>query len=72
MCRSWSKPFKEKYCQQCEYCGHPAHDDNFCGVGVIRIIYRIDGSWESIGCQCIEERYERSLTVEFIRDNMSK
>ncbi len=59
MCRSCIHPINGKYCQQCNNCGHPAHKDNFCGVGVIRNILRIDGTEESVGCLCKEERYER-------------
>ena len=59
MCRSCIHKFNGKYCQQCETCGHPAHQDNLCGVGVINTIPRVDGTEESYGCICKEERYER-------------
>jgi len=59
MCRSCIDPFNGKYCQQCETCGHPAHQDNSCGVGVIRHILRIDGTEDYVGCLCKEEMYER-------------
>jgi hypothetical protein len=59
MCRSCVEPFNGKYCQQCEYCGHPAHTENLCGVGIITVIPRINGDIESIGCLCKEERYDK-------------
>lgn len=58
MCRSCIHKFNGKYCQQCPTCGHPAHNDNLCGVGVIRLIPRINGTRESIGCRCKEYRYD--------------
>ena len=59
MCRSCVHPFNGKYCQQCEYCGHPAHYNNDCGVGVIARLFLTDGTDKSIGCLCKEQRYER-------------
>jgi len=59
MCRSCTHSFNGKYCQQCEFCGHPKHNDNLCGVGVIALIPYLDSSILSIGCLCKEERYER-------------
>ena len=60
MCRSCNTPFHGKYCQQCSFCGHPAHNENLCGTGVVRNIPYIQGMEVSIGCQCKEERYDRA------------
>ena len=57
MCRSCTTPFHGKYLQQCDICGHPAHNENYCGVGVITLVPYLDGTCESIGCRCNEERY---------------
>lgn len=70
MCRSCIHKFNGKYCQQCEYCGHPAHNGNDCGVGVVRFIPMIENQhpyWpylqiqfgKTVGCKCKEERYDR-------------
>lgn len=59
MCRSCAHKYNGKYCQQCAKCGHPAHDNYLCGVGVINMTPRIDGTEESVGCLCPQERYER-------------
>ncbi len=59
LCRSCNTPFHGKYLQQCSFCGHPAHEDNFCGVGVIRFIPTMtEHGRVSVGCLCKEERYE--------------
>lgn len=51
--------FNGKYLQQCEFCGHPAHDGNLCGVGIVRCIpVMTDQEIISIGCMCKEERYD--------------
>jgi len=61
MCRSCNTPFHGKYLQQCKFCGHPAHDGNFCGVGVIRFIpVMTEHERISIGCLCRKERYDQA------------
>lgn len=57
MCRSCTTKFHGKYLQQCDYCGHPDHEGNFCGVGVIRNLPLITQEHNTIGCECKEERY---------------
>jgi hypothetical protein len=63
MCRSCSEPFNGKYLQQCEKCGHPAHEDGCCGVGVVRSVPMTTNQhpWWSylqirfekhVGCEC--------------------
>ncbi len=60
LCRSCNTPFHGKYLQQCSVCGHPSHDENFCGVGIIRLIPVMTKQERiSIGCMCREERYDR-------------
>ena len=61
MCSSCTSKFNGKYCQQCDICGHPAHNYNLCGVGIIRVIPRLNGNLESVGCMCKEEKYESKL-----------
>lgn len=59
MCRSCNTPFHGRYLQQCPICGHPIHEGNLCGVGVIRIIPVMTKQERiSIGCTCREERYD--------------
>lgn len=68
MCRSCVTAFDGKYLQQCSFCGHPAHEGNLCGVGVIRFVpmnVNQHPNWSylqiqfgrSVGCLCKEERY---------------
>ena len=69
MCKSCTTPFDGQYLQQCEACGHPAHEKNCCGVGVIRLVPMITNQhplWphlqiqygKSVGCQCPNEIYD--------------
>lgn len=58
MCRSCTTPFKGSYHQQCDYCGHPAHEGNLCGVGVVRNLPLIIKEHNTIGCECKDGRYE--------------
>lgn len=69
MCRSCMIPFHGKYLQQCSFCGHPNHEENLCGVGIVRFVPMIENqhpSWQylqiqygsSVGCQCKEGRYD--------------
>lgn len=60
-------PHEGKYFQQCEFCGHPKHIGNDCGVGVVRAIPMMTDQAplfkekifvKTTGCRCQEGRYE--------------
>lgn len=57
MCRSCIEPFDGKYLQQCDYCGHPSHKDNLCGVGYWRV-YPTTKGIVGEGCRCKDGRYD--------------
>ena len=64
MCRSCVHKFNGKYCQQCDICGHPAHQDSLCGVGIVRVYNTLNKKIISVGCICPTEIYDGFKTIK--------